>query len=238
MYDYAFSIKYHYSPLNDTKLLKLICKKKTNFFFLKVVFALVWVLKPTGANLPSALDMGGNRTRRGISCRDDLEHLIGNICCLNCPAGKPHGATCDLANRDWSFVTSSNQKSITAIWRSNYLPRVTFSLDGSIKLPYIKRFYALFVCVLGTRVKSACTRAGEKGECEECDYGTYTEHANGLDHCFKCTQCRPGNSAWQLYTIDCNDWRRKINIQPFQNALSINWDLTRSFSCFSQMRKL
>lgn len=44
-------------------------------------------------------------------------------------------------------------------------------------------------------MKSPCTIAGEKGKCEECDYGTYTEHANGLEHCFKCTLCHSGNSA-------------------------------------------
>ncbi|XP_038560169.1 tumor necrosis factor receptor superfamily member 10A-like isoform X4 [Micropterus salmoides] len=44
-------------------------------------------------------------------------------------------------------------------------------------------------CPAGTHMKSPCTIAGEKGKCEECDYGTYTEHANGLEHCFKCTLC-------------------------------------------------
>ncbi|XP_069022353.1 hematopoietic death receptor [Embiotoca jacksoni] len=45
-------------------------------------------------------------------------------------------------------------------------------------------------CPAGAYVKSPCTRAGERGTCEECDYGTFTEHANGLRQCFKCTQCR------------------------------------------------
>ncbi|XP_047448760.1 hematopoietic death receptor isoform X2 [Mugil cephalus] len=94
-----------------------------------VVFALVWVLKPTGANLPSALDVGGSGAQRDVSCREDLEYLVGSICCLNCPAGK--------------------------------------------------------------YVKSPCTQAGQKGECEECDYGTFTEHDNGLKQCFKCTPCHP-----------------------------------------------
>uniref|UniRef100_A0A3P8TJ09 Hematopoietic death receptor n=1 Tax=Amphiprion percula TaxID=161767 RepID=A0A3P8TJ09_AMPPE len=76
----------------------------------------------------SGLGLEDSRTQRDISCRDDLEYMDGNICCLNCPAG--------------------------------------------------------------TYVKSACTTAGGKGKCEECDYGTYTEHPNGLKQCFKCTQCR------------------------------------------------
>lgn len=91
----------------------------------------------------------------------------------------------------------------------------------------------MFLCVLGTRMISPCTTAGQKGNCEECDYGTYTEHANSLKQCLKCTQCRSGNSAWRLYAIDWNDCGREINIQPFQSAPSINSALTRSFSCCS-----
>ncbi|KAL7392613.1 hypothetical protein ABVT39_027191 [Epinephelus coioides] len=45
-------------------------------------------------------------------------------------------------------------------------------------------------CPAGTRLISPCDRAGRRGQCEECDDGTYTEHDNGLKHCFKCTQCR------------------------------------------------
>ncbi|XP_049435200.1 hematopoietic death receptor isoform X3 [Epinephelus fuscoguttatus] len=44
-------------------------------------------------------------------------------------------------------------------------------------------------CPAGTRLISPCDRAGRRGQCEECDDGTYTEHDNGLKHCFKCTQC-------------------------------------------------
>lgn len=36
---------------------------------------------------------------------------------------------------------------------------------------------------------STCTREGEQGKCEECDDGTFTEHANDHKYCFKCTQC-------------------------------------------------
>ncbi|XP_008275177.1 tumor necrosis factor receptor superfamily member 6-like isoform X2 [Stegastes partitus] len=45
-------------------------------------------------------------------------------------------------------------------------------------------------CPAGTHVESPCTKAGEKGKCEECDFGTFIEHANGLKQCFKCTLCR------------------------------------------------
>ncbi|XP_067377781.1 hematopoietic death receptor isoform X3 [Channa argus] len=45
-------------------------------------------------------------------------------------------------------------------------------------------------CPAGTHVKLACTSLEKKSQCEDCDYGTYTEHANGLPQCFKCTQCR------------------------------------------------
>nr|XP_046242138.1 hematopoietic death receptor isoform X1 [Scatophagus argus] len=45
-------------------------------------------------------------------------------------------------------------------------------------------------CPAGTRLISPCTTAGQKGHCEECQYGTYTEHSNNLNQCFKCTLCR------------------------------------------------
>lgn len=64
-------------------------------FFSKVFSLLIWLFKPAGAFQGSDLDSGGSRTRRDMYCRDDLEYLNGYICCLNCPAGKTHGATLD-----------------------------------------------------------------------------------------------------------------------------------------------
>ncbi|XP_071374505.1 tumor necrosis factor receptor superfamily member 10B-like isoform X3 [Centroberyx affinis] len=106
-----------------------------------VVSILIWLLKPAVALQQPGLESGGrvgNRTRRDVSCRDNLEYPHGNICCLNCPAG--------------------------------------------------------------TYVKSPCTRPREKGRCEECDYGTHTEHANGLRQCLKCTKCRPDQEIVRLCT--------------------------------------
>ncbi|XP_044052520.1 hematopoietic death receptor isoform X2 [Siniperca chuatsi] len=109
-------------------------------FLQYMVFSvLIGLLKPTGAFPRSGLDLGGSRTRRDVTCRDNLEYPNGNICCLSCPAG--------------------------------------------------------------TRMISPCTRAGEKGQCEECDYGTFTEHANGLKQCFKCTQCRSDQENVRLCTL-------------------------------------
>ncbi|XP_042344801.1 hematopoietic death receptor [Plectropomus leopardus] len=45
-------------------------------------------------------------------------------------------------------------------------------------------------CPAGTHMTSPCPGEGQKGTCEECDFGTYMEHSNGLKQCFKCTQCR------------------------------------------------
>uniref|UniRef100_A0A667XNJ0 Hematopoietic death receptor n=1 Tax=Myripristis murdjan TaxID=586833 RepID=A0A667XNJ0_9TELE len=45
-------------------------------------------------------------------------------------------------------------------------------------------------CPAGTYVKSPCTKAGQSGKCEECDYEMYTEHDNGLHQCLRCTKCR------------------------------------------------
>ncbi|CAJ1068762.1 tumor necrosis factor receptor superfamily member 10B-like [Xyrichtys novacula] len=44
-------------------------------------------------------------------------------------------------------------------------------------------------CPAGYHLISPCTKEGQRGQCEECQDGTYTEHPNGLKQCFKCTQC-------------------------------------------------
>ncbi|KAL6466018.1 hypothetical protein MHYP_G00261510 [Metynnis hypsauchen] len=45
-------------------------------------------------------------------------------------------------------------------------------------------------CPAGTYVKHSCSRASERGICETCDFGSYTEHENGLYKCLPCTSCR------------------------------------------------
>ncbi|XP_066510437.1 tumor necrosis factor receptor superfamily member 10B-like isoform X2 [Hoplias malabaricus] len=45
-------------------------------------------------------------------------------------------------------------------------------------------------CPAGSHVKSPCSRASERGVCEKCDFGSYTEHDNGLSECLPCTKCR------------------------------------------------
>ncbi|KAG7222068.1 hypothetical protein INR49_016753 [Caranx melampygus] len=63
---------------------------------------------------------------------------------------------------------------------------VTCSAD----LHYLHGNICCLNCPAGTHVKSPCTREEEKGECEECEHETFTEHSNGLRLCFKCTRCR------------------------------------------------
>ncbi|RVE68891.1 hypothetical protein OJAV_G00096670 [Oryzias javanicus] len=46
-------------------------------------------------------------------------------------------------------------------------------------------------CKAGTFVKSPCTTAGQRGTCEECDLGTFTEHDNHLQKCVDCAKCGP-----------------------------------------------
>ncbi|XP_028269926.1 hematopoietic death receptor isoform X2 [Parambassis ranga] len=59
-------------------------------------------------------------------------------------------------------------------------------------------------CPAGMYVKSPCTRAGEKGQCEECEYGTFTEHSNELKQCLKCTQCRSDQETVRACTGNQN----------------------------------
>ncbi|XP_038153223.1 tumor necrosis factor receptor superfamily member 10B-like isoform X3 [Cyprinodon tularosa] len=55
-------------------------------------------------------------------------------------------------------------------------------------------------CEAGQFVKSHCTQAGQKGSCEKCEDGTFTEHANGLKQCIKCTQCPPDQEMLRACT--------------------------------------
>ncbi|XP_063752517.1 hematopoietic death receptor isoform X2 [Eleginops maclovinus] len=55
-------------------------------------------------------------------------------------------------------------------------------------------------CPAGKRVAAHCSTAGGVGQCEECDDGTFTEHDNGLQQCFKCPQCRSDQEAVQPCT--------------------------------------
>ncbi|KAM6931436.1 hematopoietic death receptor [Xenentodon cancila] len=57
-------------------------------------------------------------------------------------------------------------------------------------LEYLHDSICCVNCPAGTYLKSPCTKAGEKGKCEECDFGTYTEYPNHLPQCLTCRQCR------------------------------------------------
>lgn len=75
--------------------------------------------------------------------------------------------------------------------------------------PFVFCLKIFWVCVFsGKRLISHCKTAGTRGVCVECDDGTYTEHANNLRQCFKCTQCRPGNSARWLDVINRSNFTR------------------------------
>uniref|UniRef100_A0A8C7X5T3 Hematopoietic death receptor n=1 Tax=Oryzias sinensis TaxID=183150 RepID=A0A8C7X5T3_9TELE len=54
--------------------------------------------------------------------------------------------------------------------------------------------------IIGTFVKSPCTTAGQRGTCEECDYGTFTEHDNHLQKCVDCAKCGPDQEVAEQCT--------------------------------------
>ncbi|XP_077600453.1 uncharacterized protein LOC144215412 isoform X5 [Stigmatopora nigra] len=66
-------------------------------------------------------------------------------------------------------------------------------------------------CPAGTHLKSACTVPGERGQCEQCEDETYTEHANHLHRCIGCKKCRPDQeivqacSHTQNYLCQCKE---------------------------------
>ncbi|XP_068167526.1 hematopoietic death receptor isoform X1 [Antennarius striatus] len=59
-------------------------------------------------------------------------------------------------------------------------------------------------CPAGQYLQSSCTTAGQRGECKQCEDGTYTEHTNHLDKCFKCTQCRSDQEVVSACTLTHN----------------------------------
>ncbi|XP_030647370.1 hematopoietic death receptor isoform X2 [Chanos chanos] len=46
-------------------------------------------------------------------------------------------------------------------------------------------------CPAGTYVKTPCDKPSEKGQCEPCEFDTFTEHSSGLPKCLSCSKCRP-----------------------------------------------
>lgn len=50
-------------------------------------------------------------------------------------------------------------------------------------------------------MKSPCLRDSEKGECEPCEFDTFTEHGNGLKKCLSCIKCRSGESVIFNYIL-------------------------------------
>ncbi|XP_072521340.1 hematopoietic death receptor isoform X1 [Salminus brasiliensis] len=57
-------------------------------------------------------------------------------------------------------------------------------------LEYLHSGICCLYCPAGTYVKQHCTKASQRGVCESCDFGLYTEHENGLSECLQCTKCR------------------------------------------------
>ncbi|KAM3867697.1 hematopoietic death receptor [Diretmus argenteus] len=73
--------------------------------------------------------------------------------------------------------------------------------DCKDNLEYLNGNICCLNCPAGEYVKSPCTTAGEKGKCEECEYGTHTEHSNGLRQCLKCTKCRSDQDIVRECTV-------------------------------------
>ncbi|XP_061762941.1 hematopoietic death receptor isoform X3 [Nerophis ophidion] len=55
---------------------------------------------------------------------------------------------------------------------------------------YLSNNICCLNCPAGSYVKSDCITAHTRGQCEECDHETFTEHASSLKKCISCVQCR------------------------------------------------
>ncbi|XP_021164729.2 hematopoietic death receptor isoform X2 [Fundulus heteroclitus] len=78
-----------------------------------------------------------------------------------------------------------------AVARPPHGIRAGRSVSCSDETEYVHGSICCLNCPAGQYVKAPCTEAGKKGTCEECDDGTFTEHANGLKQCIKCARCPP-----------------------------------------------
>ncbi|KAM8886987.1 tumor necrosis factor receptor superfamily member 10B-like isoform 2-T2 [Spinachia spinachia] len=85
------------------------------------------------------------------------------------------------------------------IWMSYLQPSGAFLPNCRDGLEYTSGV-CCSTCPAGKRQASPCTRHGDEGKCEECADGTFTEHANVLDQCFTCMQCRPDQKVVRLCT--------------------------------------
>ncbi|KAI1900771.1 hypothetical protein AGOR_G00053310 [Albula goreensis] len=97
-----------------------------------------------------------------------------------------------------AFSLVAAVKSSTGIDRDR--PRLTREITCTENLEYLNNNFCCKNCPAGTFVKTACEKAGERGRCETCDYGWYTEHENGLTQCLKCTQCRKDQEVTEVCT--------------------------------------
>uniref|UniRef100_A0A8C8DIM5 Hematopoietic death receptor n=1 Tax=Oryzias sinensis TaxID=183150 RepID=A0A8C8DIM5_9TELE len=62
------------------------------------------------------------------------------------------------------------------------------------------KYFTVYLNGKCTFVKSPCTTAGQRGTCEECDYGTFTEHDNHLQKCVDCAKCGPDQEVAEQCT--------------------------------------
>ncbi|XP_056602125.1 hematopoietic death receptor isoform X3 [Triplophysa dalaica] len=53
-------------------------------------------------------------------------------------------------------------------------------------------------------MKSPCFRDSEKGECEQCEFDSFTEHGNGLKKCLSCIKCRSDQDTIEKCTSTQN----------------------------------
>ena len=94
------------------KMSFVMVREVKRFFFVIIrqsFSVLVLLLSITEVFPRPGIDLG-SRTPRDVHCKANQEYLYDNKCCLNCPAGKSHGADFDLFH--WSSVIDLNQKSI------------------------------------------------------------------------------------------------------------------------------
>ncbi|KAF7654534.1 hypothetical protein LDENG_00068440 [Lucifuga dentata] len=157
---------------------------------------LIWLLKPTAAFPRSGLDSGGrvgSGTQRYVPCRHNLEYLHGNICCLNCPAGKYVKSHCTTPGGEGKCE----------------------NCDDGMYTEYDNGLDQCFTCTkcrMDQEVVRPCTHTQDT-KCQ-CKPGRFCALDQACEVCKKCSRCEKDQEIVRNCTSISNTECKKIRSAP------------------------
>ncbi|XP_068594557.1 tumor necrosis factor receptor superfamily member 6-like isoform X2 [Brachionichthys hirsutus] len=160
---------------------------------LLVFLSLIPVLKPSGAFVLPGLEQGGDRKRRAARCRERLEYLRDNVCCLNCPAGQRLMSPCTQAGllgtcvkcEDGTYMEYSNNE---------------------------RQCFECTRCRPDQEIVSACTLT-RNTECR-CRAGWFCAPEQACEACRKCSGCEQDEEMVRNCTSTANAECKQVQPEP------------------------